>query len=269
MPPIKTANTQLAPVYNQADQTIGAQLPAIQSLYAALLQGLQGQAGNQAQAVVDSAAQRGVDRPMLAGDVQAGLADVLAMQSAQLGAQQAQTVAGVQGERGRARVYRAQNAGQLAGTINSERLGAKGNKQQLSNLKRNANLELTKAENQAQLQMLKAQQDYSVKEAAYQQAQAEAAAKAAQAAAARDDPANWSEDKLTRKLRLDMNALKGKKDGHVAPETLAAAYIDWDRSGLEPWKFWKNFQGNWNPKQKTYKKEFDYFLAHPDKIGVR
>lgn len=231
-------------IYDPAVQQIQSQIPAIQQLYSNLVQGLQAQNQTQYQNVVNSAAQRGVSGYGVNQGAQAALADSLAQQTAQLGAQQAQGVAGLQGQIGQANVARGQSVYDLANSLQRQQLEAQSNQQKIQDINRSAQLEQTKN-----------QQDYNVSQARASAAQARAAAKAKEF-----DLLSVGQDQITRQLRLGLNGVKGK-DGHVSPENLAKAYLTWQAAGLTPDSFWKNFQGLWNPKQGNYGDQFHYFVA--------
>lgn len=262
MATIKQATSQLAPVYNPAVQQIQGQIPAVQQLYNSLIQGLQTQGGTQLSNVLTSADQRGVSRASLASDTQDALNGAIAQQQAPLGVQQASDVAVLQGQVGTTNVARAQAIGNLNDTL-QQQLVNKGTNQ----------LEIQKLNRNAALQKEQNQQDFNVKQAAYAKAQADAAARAAQSATD-FDPTSISESHLTSLLRVGLEDVKGinKKTGqgdlHVSPEQLAKAYVQWTAAGKVPANFWKNFQGYWNPKQKTYGDDFHYFVNHPEKIKV-
>jgi hypothetical protein len=238
-------------VYGQAQKALQTQVPAIQTLYAALVQGLQSQGQLQTQNVVNSADMRGVGRASLAGDVQGQLGQVLAQQTGQLGAQQAQDTAAAQLGIGQLGVQKANNVVELAKSLQAYNQG-----------EAKAKLDTQQTNRQYQLDTKKAQQDFNVSQASYEKRQADAAAadaarKAEQAAAF--DITTVSQSQLSRQLRVFLGGVRGK-DGHVSPENLAKAYNTWQQAGLDAPSFWKNFQGLWNPKQSTYNDQFHYFV---------
>lgn len=239
MPPIDQAAPEVNNIYNPTLQQIQSQIPALQQLYGALLQGLQQQGQQQFQNVQHSAAQRGVSSYGIQAGTQGALADTLALQGSQLGAQQAQGVAGLQGELGKAQVGRGQAVYDLATSLQKQNTESQDNAQRLQAIQRDA-----------QLEQLKNQQSANVSEA---QARSAAAGK-------EFDLSKVSQDQITRQLRLGLTSVKGK-DGHVSPESLAKAYLTWQAAGLTPDSFWKNFQGLWNPKQKNYGDQFHYFVV--------
>lgn len=167
MPPVGEANAYLQPVYGQAEQALATQTPAIQQLYSALIQGLQTQAGNQAQGVVASAARRGVDRPMLASDVQGQLGQELALQTGQLGLQQAKDISQVQQTQGKLGVDRAGRVFDLAKALQENSLVSK-----------QAQLQKEKIERDVQLKSQQAEREFQVQKTAYERKKAEEASRA-------------------------------------------------------------------------------------------
>lgn len=228
-----TVNT----AYNQATQGIKAQVPALQQLYGNLIQGLQAQNNAQVQNVVDSAQQRGVARQGLEGDTQAMLANALAQGQGQLALGQAQGVGGLRGQIGQTNVARQQARVQQADINSTRRLAAQ--------------------ENQLALQQM--QQQYNVREAQYQKAQAEAAARAASRAAETQSLADLSESDIKRALRLQLNSV-AMANGKVGPRDLAGALKTYRQAGLSDEKFWKEFQGFWDDKNPSYDAGMRYYL---------
>lgn len=226
----------VAPTFNAAQSGIQAQIPALQNLYTSLMQGLQAQAGQQVQNVNQSAMQRGVYQQTTPMSTQDMLNQALMQSGAQMNVQRAQDVAGLQGQVGVSNMNRAQATVDQKGA--TEQVG------------------LAKQQNQLALQQL--QQDYNVKQAQYQKAQAEAAARKA-SSEAEFDITNVSKEQLERQLRLGLSKVQGK-DKYVSPENLARAYNTWQSAGLDTESFWRAFQGKWNPKQTTYNDEFQYFV---------
>lgn len=169
MPPLEEATNYLQPVFGQAQQAIQAQTPAIQNLYTALIQGLQSQAGAQAQDVVASATRRGVARPMLLGDVQSQLGQELALQTGQLGFQQAQDLSGVQQQVGKLGVTRGGSIFDLAKSLQENAIS--GSK---------AHVDREKIERDYMLKNREVERDFQVRQVAAARAEALAAAKAAQ-----------------------------------------------------------------------------------------
>lgn len=167
MPPIGQATRELQPVYSQAGQALQAQTPAIQSLYQALIQGLQTQAGAQTQNVVNSAEMRGVGRAGLAGDVQAQLGQELALQTGQLTRQQVQDASANQQAIGRLGVNRGTRIADLARSLQETNLD-----------KKKAQIDAQQANRAAQLDIQQAERDFQVRQAANARQKAEQAARA-------------------------------------------------------------------------------------------
>jgi len=218
MLPTGQAAKDLQPVYAGAQQALQGQIPAIQNLYNALLQGLQTQGGVQAQNVVESAARLGVDRPMLASDVQGQLGQALALQAGQLGVQQAQDVAGARQMVGQLGAQRASSIFDLARSL-----------QERSQTERKAGLERKQTERQYQLDRQKTERDFQIQEAAYARRQAEAAAAAAQRAATKEANLTTSQALLTIG-----QVWQPGKDGYVNPKQwneLRKAFMEAGYSG--------------------------------------
>lgn len=240
MPPIDQAQPQINAIYDPAVLAIQSQVPAIQQLYQSLIGGLQAQSQTQIGNVVNSAAQRGVSSAGITQGAQQALGDTLALQSAQLGSQQAQDVAGLQQQVGKANVGRASAISDLATALQKQNIENQTNQSTMSNLER-----------QYALKQQQNVQNYNV-----QEAQAQAAAARAAARAAKDQV---SESDLQRALRIGLNDVKGK-DGHVSPKDLASAFVVWQQQGFSPESFWKNYQGLWNPNQSNYADQFYYHV---------
>mgnify|MGYP007031183512 CR=1 FL=1 len=247
MLPTAQAAQQLDPTYNQAQAAVGAQVPAIQSLYSSLNQGLQQQGANQLSNVLQSAVLRGVSTPELAGNTQAALAQSLAQSQAQLGVQQGQNIAGANQQVGQLGVQRVNDITSLAQSLLS------GNQQE-----QKAQMTNQADTRQQNLSLLKNQQNFNVNQQQYNTAQAKAAARAA-ASAAQFDITGVSQSQLTRQLRLQLGAAQGP-NGKVGPKHLAIAYNTWLSAGLTPDSFWKAFQGKWDNKQADYNAQFHTFV---------
>lgn len=210
------ASTYLQPTFAQAEQALQGQTPAIQNLYAALIQGLQAQGGAQTQNVLASAARRGVGRAMLGSDVQNQLGQELALQTGQLGAQQAQAVAAAQQAVGKLGVERVSRVSDLANSLQEAHLNRVKTQNEMSNLDRNQQLKLQEAD-----------REFQVAQAAYQRRQAEAAAAARQKAA--------KEAPTTSQALLTIAQLwQPGKDGYVNPKQwneLRKAFMEAGYSG--------------------------------------
>lgn len=111
---IKQATQQIAPAYKQQNQALQAQIPAIQQLYNSLFQGLQAQGQQETQNIYEGASGRGLLYSSIPVDAQTGLQQALIQKRGELGAQQAQEVAGVQQDLGALKVDRANAISQLA-----------------------------------------------------------------------------------------------------------------------------------------------------------
>ena len=249
MPPIGTAAGQLQPVFNQATQAVQAQAPAIQNLYNALMQGLQGQLGNQVQNVVQSAERRGVGRAMLGADTQNMLGQELALQAGQLGVQRAQDLATNQQALGNIGVQRGTSIVDLAQSLQADRQTTQKAKMDLKNTERDF-----------QLRNQQALRDLEVAKTAQATANARVAARASASAGANQKTLlDISGSDLERMTRLGLDAVQGK-DGFVSPENLAKAYNDYRRAGFSSEDFWSRFQGKWNPNQADYSDQFYYHV---------
>lgn len=122
---VKQATQQLAPAYKQQIQATKAQIPAIQQLYTALFQGLQSQGKQQSQNIYEDAGSRGLLYSTIPVDAQTGLQQALLQKRGELGAQQAQDIAGVNQTLGGLKVDRANAIAQLAEALASSGLQRK------------------------------------------------------------------------------------------------------------------------------------------------
>lgn len=111
---VKQAKNQIAPAYNQQIKATQARLPAIQQLYNSLFQGLESQGQVEGQNILEGTSGRGLLRSTIPVDLQTGLQQALIQKRGQLGADQAQEVAGVQESLGGLKVDRANAIAQLA-----------------------------------------------------------------------------------------------------------------------------------------------------------
>lgn len=204
----RAANTAFNPSLQQAQ----AQVPAINNLYATLLQGLQNQSGSQLQNVLTSADQRGVMRGSQEASTQQALNSTLMQSGAQLGAQRAQNVAGVQGVVGQGQAQRALSAQQLVEGLTAADLAKKENQLKLTEINR-AN-EINTVRNQV--------------------AEAKAAARASRAVA------NNGEKELASRIDSAMLQMVGG-DKKVSPETYKQALSVWTGQGLSPDEFHTKF----------------------------
>lgn len=229
------AKTQLDPTFNTAVTGIQGQMPAIQQLYATLVQGLQQQNVAQTQNVVQSAEQRGVGRVGLEQDVIGALASSLMGGQAQLGLQTAQDTAVLGQQVGKTNVARAQGIQGLSDTLTSQDLAKKENALKLTQLSQNASLE-----------MKKNQQDFNLRKITFEKQQAEAAARAAASSARASAP--------TASQALDAIGILWKPggDGYVNPEQwnrYRKAYID---AGYSSSSFKEQYGYLVNPVHQTH-----------------
>lgn len=114
---IDEATAQVAPIYQQQEQALKSQIPAIQQLYQTLFQGLEGQRATETQNILESAGARGVLRSSMPVDLQTQLGTALLGERSKLGAQQAQEIAGVNMKIGDLGIQRTGAINQLADTL--------------------------------------------------------------------------------------------------------------------------------------------------------
>lgn len=114
---VDEATAQVAPVYQQQEEALKSQIPAIQQLYQTLFQGLEGQRATETQNILESAGARGVLRSSMPVDLQTQLGTALLAERSKLGAQQAQEIAGVNMKIGELNTQRLNAINQLADTL--------------------------------------------------------------------------------------------------------------------------------------------------------
>lgn len=114
---VDEATAQVAPIYQQQEQALQSQIPAIQQLYQTLFQGLEGQRATETQNILESAGARGVLRSSMPVDLQTQLGTALLAERSKLGAQQAQEIAGVNMKIGELGTQRLGAINQLADTL--------------------------------------------------------------------------------------------------------------------------------------------------------
>lgn len=228
-PFVAQAQPIAAQAYDPAVQNIQQQIPAIQQLYGALLQGLQQQGQAQVGNVVNSATQRGVASAGITQGTQQGINDALMLQGAQLGVQKAQTVGDINNQVGQANVGRAKAVVDLAGNLSRKDIENQTNQKTIANLNR-----------QYALKQEQNQQDYNIKQIQYQRAQAEAAARAAKAAS--DSAAEMDLKTFLSKTDAAFNKMMGG-DKKVSPETFGKAYQLWTSKGLPESEFINRYKG--------------------------
>ena len=129
------AAAQLNPAYNQQIAGIQAQIPAVQKLYSALFQGLQGQQQVGNQNILEDASARGVLRSTMPVDSQAGLGAQIIQKQGEYGAQQAKEIGGLYSQMGGIRADQANAIAQLANSL----FGNNIQQQQMSNQVQQAN----------------------------------------------------------------------------------------------------------------------------------
>lgn len=127
---IEEATQQLAPVYQQSEQAISSQVPAIQNLYNTLIQGLQQQYQTQlqtgTQGIVEDASARGVLRSTLPVDARQALTGQLSQALLQgrgeLESRRAGDIAGINERLGQLRIQKAGGIAELARALESQDL---------------------------------------------------------------------------------------------------------------------------------------------------
>lgn len=113
----QAAGKQLNGAYNQQVSAAQSQIPAIQQLYATLMQGLQGQqqAGNQN--ILEGAGARGLLRSTIPVDAQVGLGQQILQQQGQYGLQQQQDLGAIYGNIAGIRTEQAGSVANLANQL--------------------------------------------------------------------------------------------------------------------------------------------------------
>jgi hypothetical protein len=219
------AINQAAEVYNPAIQAIQSQQPAIQQLYQTLMQGLQAQQTNQTQNVLASADQRGVGRAGLAGDVGMQLGAARNLAGAQVGVENAASMAQNRGLVGQAMAGRGQAAGDFNTSLTNQSIENQSNQ-----------LAMTDMERKAQLDMTQNQRNFEIQKVQAAQAASKAYASAANAAADMD---------LEEFVSLTEAGMKKKMggDGFVSPETFKQAIALWSSKGLPVSEFINKYSG--------------------------
>lgn len=208
---LEQATQQLAPVYQQSEQALQAQIPAIQNLYNVLFQGLEGQRQTETQNILESASQRGVLRSSLPVDLQTTLGQSLLAERGKLGAQQAKEVAGIQGQLGELGIGRARAIAELAGSLEGQ------------------DLERQKFE----YQKINDERDYQLRVQAAKQSAASAVQKGAPA-------------QLVGDIYSNLRAKVGQ-DGFVSPQTYTAHKNYWVKAGGLPAEFDETYGNFVNP----------------------
>lgn len=127
------AKSQLAPGYTQQIQAAQSQIPAIQQLYQALLQGLQGQQAAGNQEILEGAGARGMLYSTVPVVQQQQLGQQILQKQGEYGLQQQQQLGNIQQNIAGLRVGQAKDIAGLANTLQSQDLAQqqfKYNKQQ-------------------------------------------------------------------------------------------------------------------------------------------
>lgn len=127
------AKSQLAPGYTQQIQAAQSQIPAIQQLYQALLQGLQGQQAAGNQDILEGAGARGMLYSTVPVVQQQQLGQQILQKQGEYGLQQQQQLGNIQQNIAGLRVGQAKDIAGLANTLQSQDLAQqqfKYNKQQ-------------------------------------------------------------------------------------------------------------------------------------------
>jgi len=142
------AAAQLNPYFDQQQQAVQQQLPAIQQLYDTLLSGLEGQRQTETQNILESASQRGVLRSSMPVDLQTQLGAALLAQRGQLESQRAGDVANVNKSLADIGLQRSQSISSLADALQARDLQ-----------ERQFQLQQQQAEREYQLSVQKMQQE--------------------------------------------------------------------------------------------------------------
>lgn len=219
------AAAQLNPVYQQSEQAIQGQLPAIQNLYSTLMQGLQGQFDTSLQSgtksIVEDASARGVLRSTLPVDARQALTTQLSQALLQgrgeLAAKQAGEEAGVRERLGSLQVQKAGGIADLARALETQ------------------DLERQKFEHQKAID----NQQLAI-------ARAQASAKSSKSpTAAQNTQAGVSA------LARELAGMAGR-DGYVSPQTYAEGRREWVSAGFSSKSYDDYFSGFKNPKNQNY-----------------
>ena len=219
---IDEATAQVAPIYQQQEQALQSQIPAIQQLYQTLFQGLEGQRATETQNILESAGARGVLRSSMTVDLQTQLGTALLCERSKLGAQQAQEIAGVNMKIGDLGIQRTGAINQLADTL--------------------YNRDLTERKFQME-------QEQARQQAALAQASARSGGGGGGGRAASKQEV-YSQAAGTLRSQLVADKLIGR-DGYVSPQTYSQMRREWGAAGLVD--FDRYFGGFKNPNNKNYR----------------
>ena len=209
-------------IYSPALQAIQAQTPQIQQLYQTLVQGLQQQSMAQQQNVVNSAQQRGLTAPTLGTQVAGAYGQDLNLINAQMNAQRATDVAGINQQVGKTNVAKAGTVNDLAQSLLKQTQENQQNAYQMTDIER-----------KAQLEQQQNQQNFEIQKTRYEVAEAKRAAAAAAAAreSALDAASKLDTGEFMSITEAQMKRYAGP-DGNVSPETYQQARDLWARKGL-------------------------------------
>jgi hypothetical protein len=145
------AASQLEPAYNQQVSALQSQIPAIQQLYQALVQGLQGQQATGNQNILEDSSSRGLLHSTIPVQGQVQLGQQILNQQGQYAAQQAKDIGGIYSQIGGVRTDQAQAIANLANSLQGNYL----QQQQVNN-------QQTQADREFQLQQQTANQQYQL-----------------------------------------------------------------------------------------------------------
>lgn len=118
----QTASNQLNPGYDQQIGALQSQIPAIQQLYSALIQGLQGQQRTGNQNILEDASGRGLLRSTIPVQGQAQLGQQIVAQQGQYAAQQAKDLGGIYSQIAGVNTERANSVANLASALQGNEL---------------------------------------------------------------------------------------------------------------------------------------------------
>lgn len=218
---VDEATAQVAPIYQQQEQALKSQIPAIQQLYQTLFQGLEGQRATETQNILESAGARGVLRSSMPVDLQTQLGTALLAERSKLGAQQAQEIAGVNMKIGELGTQRLNAINQLADTLYNRDLNER---------------KLQQEQEQARQQM----------------ALARASSRGGGGGGGRAPSKQEVYSQAAGALRAQLVADKLiGRDGYVSPQTYSQMRREWGAAGLVD--FDRYFGGYKNPNNKNYR----------------
>lgn len=153
----KAAGKQVNPVYASAQSAIQGQIPATEQLYAALTGGLEDQAAQGTEEILESAGRRGVMRARLGDDVGATLEATLELERARAMAQKAGDLAGIAGNVTEAGVGRVQSVQGMAERLQEVALTNAAHRLAMKELRKKYDLDILDLERGAELDRLRAE----------------------------------------------------------------------------------------------------------------